>query len=263
MTFGMPYLLETATVEDACRLCRELGLSFVELNANFPACQAEGLRAEELLRLKAGYDIDFTFHVEEECDPFAFQGRIRDAWLDALRQTMALAVAVGMPVINMHLPHGVYITLPGERVYLYARYREGYLRAAEELRGLCESCLRGSNVRIALENTDGFQPHEREAVDLLLASPRFGLTLDIGHCNGAGNADLPFYQERAERLIHMHGHDALGRKNHLALGDGDIDLAARFAWADRNNARVVLETKTIAALRTSVAKLPAYLPGRE
>ena len=72
MTFGMPYLLETATVEDACRLCRELGLSFVELNANFPACQAEGLRAEELLRLKAGYDIDFTFHVEEECDPFAF-----------------------------------------------------------------------------------------------------------------------------------------------------------------------------------------------
>ena len=29
MTFGMPYLLETATVEDACRLCRELGLSFV------------------------------------------------------------------------------------------------------------------------------------------------------------------------------------------------------------------------------------------
>ena len=263
MTFGMPFLLETATMEDACRLCRELGLSFVELNANFPACQAEGLRAEELLRLKAGYDIDFTFHVEEECDPFAFQGRIRDAWLDALRQTMALAVAVGMPVINMHLPHGVYITLPGERVYLYARYREGYLRAAEELRGLCESCLRGSNVRIALENTDGFQPHEREAVDLLLASPRFGLTLDIGHCNGAGNADLPFYQERAERLIHMHGHDALGRKNHLALGDGEIDLAARFAWADRNNARVVLETKTIAALRTSVAKLPAYLPGRE
>ena len=46
MTFGMPFLLDTATLEDACRLCRELGLSFVELNANFPACQAEGLRAE-------------------------------------------------------------------------------------------------------------------------------------------------------------------------------------------------------------------------
>ena len=262
MTFGMPYLLETATVEDACRLCRELGLSFVELNANFPACQAEGLRAEELLRLKAGYDIDFTFHVEEECDPFAFQGRIRDAWLDTLRQTMTLAVAAGMPVINMHLPHGVYITLPEERVYLYARYRNHYFRAVEELRSLCEECLAGSDVRITMENTNGFQPHEREAIDMLLASPRFGLTLDIGHCHGAGNADLPFYQERAERLIHMHGHDALGKKDHLVLGDGEIDLADRFAWAERNNARVVLETKTIAALRKSVARLAAYLPGR-
>ena len=258
MTFGMPYLLETATVEDACRLCRELGLSFVELTAHFPACQAEGLRAEELLRLKAGYDIDFTFHVEEECDPFAFQGRIRDAWLDALRQTMALAVAVGMPVINMHLPHGVYITLPGERVCLYARYREGYLRAAEELRGLCESCLRGSNVRIALENTDGFQPHEREAIDLLLASPRFGLTLDIGHSHTAGNCDESFYRELDSKLIHMHGHDAQGSRCHLALGDGDIDLAERFAWAERRCARVVLETKTVAALRTSVARLPQW-----
>ena len=258
----MPFLLETSTVEEACRLCRELGLSFVELNANFPACQAEGLHPDELIRLKEGYGIDFTFHAEEECDPFAFQGRVREAWLETFRQTMTLAIAAQMPVINMHLPHGVYITLPGERVYLHARYRDRYLRAAEDLRALCEDCLCGIEVRIAIENTDGFQPHEREAVDLLLASPRFGLTLDIGHCHGAENADLPFYQERAERLIHMHGHGALGRKNHLALGDGEIDLADRFAWAERNNARVVLETKTIAALRTSVARLPAYLPGR-
>ena len=143
------------------------------------------------------------------------------------------------------------------------RNLSNYLRAAEELRSLCEACLQGGDVCIAIENTDGFQPHEQEAVDLLLALPRFGLTLDIGHCNGAGNADLPFYQERAERLIHMHGHDALGRKNHLALGDGEIDLAARFAWAEKNGARVVLETKTVEALRTSVARLPAYLPGRE
>ncbi|MGN1020419.1 MAG: sugar phosphate isomerase/epimerase family protein [Aristaeellaceae bacterium] len=262
MTFGMPFLLETATLADACRLCRELGLSFVELNANFPACQAERLNAEELLRLKRAYGVAFTFHAEEECDPFAFQRRVREAWLEDLRQIMALAVAADMPVINMHLPHGVYITLPGEKVYLYERYRDGYLRAAEELRALCEACLSGSDVRVAVENTDGFRPHEREAVDLLLASPRFGLTLDIGHCHGAGDADLPFYRERAQRMIHMHGHDALGRRNHLALGDGEIDLAARFAWAEENGARVVLETKTIDALRASVARLPAYLPAR-
>ena len=57
----------------------------------------------------------------------------------------------------------------------------------------------------------------------------------------------------------MHGHDALGKKHHLALGDGEIDLAARFAWAKRRNARVVLETKTIEALCISIRRLPEFL----
>ena len=57
----------------------------------------------------------------------------------------------------------------------------------------------------------------------------------------------------------MHGHDALGKKNHLALGDGEIDLEARFAWAKRRDTRIVLETKTIEALRNSVARLPKFL----
>ena len=56
----------------------------------------------------------------------------------------------------------------------------------------------------------------------------------------------------------MHGHDAQGSRCHLALGDGDIDLAERFAWAERRGARVVLETKTVAALRASVARLPQW-----
>ena len=113
---------------------------------------------------------------------------------------------------------------------------------------------------IGIENTDGFYPHEIEAVEMLLESPVFGLTLDIGHSHGVGNRDIPLYEKHADRLIHMHGHDAPGKKNHLALGDGEIDLRCRFAWADKNHARVVLETKTIAALRTSVGRLPKYLP---
>ncbi|MGN0778557.1 MAG: sugar phosphate isomerase/epimerase family protein [Aristaeellaceae bacterium] len=258
MILGMPFLLETPSLVDACRLCRELGLSFVELNANFPACQVSSLHADDLFTLKKRYGIDMTFHVEEACDPFAFQDDVREAWLYVLRQTMDLAIAVQMPIINMHLPKGVYITLHGERVFLYARYRDCYLRSVEVLRQMCEAFLKGTGIRMAIENTDGFQPHEQEAVELLLQSSIFGLTLDIGHCHGAGNVDLPFYQSHAGQLIHMHGHDALGRKNHLALGDGEIDLPSRFAWAARNNARIVLETKTIAALRTSTAWLATH-----
>lgn len=55
-------------------------------------------------------------------------------------------------------------------------------------------------------------------------------------------------------MIHFHIHDGseIPPKNHLALGDGEIDLASRLELAKRRNARCVLETKTIEALKTSV-----------
>lgn len=41
-------------------------------------------------------------------------------------------------------------------------------------------------------------------------------------------------------------------KNHLALGDGEIDLENRLSLAHRLGCRCVLETKTIRALKSSV-----------
>lgn len=41
-------------------------------------------------------------------------------------------------------------------------------------------------------------------------------------------------------------------KNHLALGDGEIDLENRLSLARRLGCRCVLETKTIRALKSSV-----------
>jgi len=67
--------------------------------------------------------------------------------------------------------------------------------------------------------------------------------------------------DHADSLRHFHIHDGtagsdgrLGR-NHLALGDGEINIRERLSVADDRNARCVLETKTIAALEKSVAFL--------
>ena len=259
MDIGMPYLLEMGTIQDCCELARELGLSFVELNANFPACQTECMDPACLHRLRREYGLYFTLHLEEECDPFTFNRQVRGAWLKTVRQGLALATALEMPIVNMHFPHGVYITLPEKKTYLYAEYADEFYKALAAFRSLCEEALNGADTRIAIENTNGWLPHEQQAIAYLLESPVFGLTLDIGHSHGVGDADESFFRQHGERLIHMHGHDALGKKNHLALGDGEVDLAGRFAWARRQNARIVLETKTIAALRSSVARLPEFL----
>lgn len=260
MDFGMPYLLEMQSIEECCALAKELGLQFVELNANFPDCLLEKLDPAELHRLKCKYDIYFTLHIEEECDPFTFNATVRAAWLKSFRHALSIAAATEMPIINMHFPHGVYITLPDRRVYMYEGYAEELMAGIAAFRQMCEEMLAGTSTRIAIENTNGWKAHEQRAIAYLLESPVFGLNLDIGHSHAIGDADEPFFRAHEKKLIHMHGHDGLGKKDHLALGDGEIDLAARFAWAKQNNARVVLETKTIDALQRSIRRLAKFLP---
>lgn len=259
MDFGMPYLLEMHSIEECCVLAKELGLQFVELNANFPDCLLEKLDPAELHQLGRKYGLYFTLHIEEECDPFALNSTIRAAWLKSVRHALELAAALQMPVVNMHFPHGVYITLPERRVYIYEGYAEEFSAGLTMFRSICEEALKGTSTRIAIENTDGWKPHEQQAIAYLLESPVFGLNLDIGHSHAIGDVDEPFFHSHEDKLIHMHGHDALSKKNHLALGDGEIDLTARFAWAKRRNARIVLETKTIEALRKSTSRLPGIL----
>ena len=104
------------------------------------------------------------------------------------------------------------------------------------------------------ENTDGYRGYEEKAIEYLLESPKFGLTWDIGHSKAVKEKDVPFLMRHRDRLIHFHIHD--GRedppKNHLALGDGEIDLADRLKLASERKARCVLETKTVEALKRSV-----------
>lgn len=39
ISFGMPTLIETSTLEECAKLCAELGLDFIELNMNLPQYQ--------------------------------------------------------------------------------------------------------------------------------------------------------------------------------------------------------------------------------
>ena len=113
---------------------------------------------------------------------------------------------------------------------------------------------------IAVENTDGFRGYERKAVDFLLESPVFGLTWDIGHSKAVREKDVPFILERREHLVHFHIHDGTEDppRNHLALGDGEIDLMDRLCLARSRDARCVLETKTVEALKRSVRWLQEH-----
>lgn len=269
MQFGMPTLIENKTLEENISLCKRLGLKFIELNMNFPEYQLEKLEQTNLL-IKAANEaqIYYTIHLDENLNIADFNSLVRGAYLETVRRTIKVAKKL-LPLrnkfgdttqpltINMHMHHGIYITLPDRKVQMYERDFKTYMKSFADFRKKCERWIGNSDIKIVIENTDGFREYEKEAIEFLLESHCFALTWDIGHSKAIGETDVPFIKSHLYRIIHFHIHDGSETppKNHLALGDGEINLDERLQLAEERNARCVLETKTIAALEKSVEYL--------
>ena len=264
--FGMPTLIENRIPKDNVALCESLGLKFIELNMNFPEYQVDKLeQTDEFIELAEKAGIYYTIHLDENLNIADFNPLVSDAYLETVRRTIEVTKKfislrdkfgdTGQPLtLNMHMNHGIYITLPDRKVQMYDRDFDTYMKSFEDFRTKCEKWIGDSDIRIVVENTDGFRDYEKKAIEYLLKSPVFGLTWDIGHSKATGEKDVPFIMEHSEHLMHFHIHDGSENppKNHLALGDGEIDLSDRLRLAESKNARCVLETKTIEALKKSV-----------
>lgn len=257
MEFGMPTLVECRDLEECCALGRELGLQFVEFNMSFPQYQLERLSADFLRRLTRAYGLYFTVHMDESMNPFDFNRRIAEAYTREMLDVIALAREAGIPRLNLHLMRGVYVTLPGRRIFLYDVYREEYLRQVRAFAETCERALAGSDTLICMENVDeGLEDFHRAAADCLLEQPHFALTLDVGHACMTGDKDIPFYDAHESRLRHMHLHNATTGP-HMPLDEGRIDVEACLCRAERTGSTVVVEVKTIEGLRRSAEWLHA------
>ena len=255
MQFGMPFLLENSSIEDAARLGAALKLDFVELNMSFPLCGLDRMDAGMLNALREKYGVYFTFHLHEEMAPCTFSPYVREAWMREARDAIRLARAAKVPTVNLHWLKGIYVTLPDRKDFMYARYEAEYHQNALVFRALCEEASQG-DVRVCVENTEEpWQPFQTDCIDLLLQSPVFGLTLDVGHQKVAAYRDDWFYDRHPGRLRHMHLHDATPGHCHLPLGEGELDIPALVAKAQAADARAVIEIKTVKALRDSVAYL--------
>ena len=55
-----------------------------------------------------------------------------------------------------------------------------------DFRDEADTAIGDADLQICVENSDGFTDFQVEALDLLLQSPVFGLTFDIGHNHGVG-----------------------------------------------------------------------------
>lgn len=266
ISYGMPTLIENKTLDDNIALCRKLGLSFIELNMNFPEYQIDIIENDKQFYKKADEaGIYYTIHLDENLDIADFNPLVKNAYLETVRRTIGVAKGfIGLKdkygkkeqplTINMHMNHGIFITLPDRKVQMYERNFDTYINAFRAFVELCEEWIGESDIKIAIENTSGFREYEKRAIEYMLEKDCFVLTWDIGHSKATKEVDVPFILQHKNKLKHFHIHDGKENPpmNHLALGDGEINLTGRLKLAEECNARCVIETKTIEALEQSV-----------
>lgn len=251
--FGMPTLIETETLEQCAALCRELNLSFIEINMNLPQYQVQTMEIAHLKQVAREFGISYTIHLDENMNIADFNPLVAAAYRQTVLDTIELAKELEIPVLNMHFPLGVYFTLPDRKVFLFSEYREQYMRSMVEFQDACTAAIGDSGIRICIENWSGYADWQIPALDVLLESPAFGLTFDVGHNLCKGGMDEPIILQRKNHLHHIHLHDVKdGKKDHQALGTGQLDIHKYLRLAKEQNCSVVLETKTIAGLRESV-----------
>ena len=205
MQFGMPTLIENRTLEENAELCRFLGLNFIELNMNFPEYQVEQLeQTDSLIRIAEQTGLYYTIHLDENLNIADFNRLVSDAYLETVRRTVNIVKKLiplrdrfgdrSQPLIlNMHMHHGIFITLPDRKEQMYDRNFDTYMQSFKAFRSLCEKWIGDSDIMITVENTDGFREYEKKAIVYLLESPKFGLTWDIGHSKAVREKTFRFF----------------------------------------------------------------------
>ena len=120
-------------------LCKELGLSFIELNMNFPEYQIDKMEDVEFFYKSADETgIYYTIHLDENLNVAEFNPLVREAYLETVKRTIDVAKSflklrdkygdIKQPLtINMHMNHGIFITLPDKKVQMYERDFDTYI----------------------------------------------------------------------------------------------------------------------------------------
>lgn len=254
MKYGMPTLVECEDLEHCARVASQFSFDFIEINMSFPQYQPTRLSIDKAMSIAKKYGVFYTIHADEMLNPFDFNPVVRNAYWEVMRETIAFAKALSVPVINMHLQKGVYVTLSDRVILLTDVYSNQYIEMVKEFIAMCEQEIGDSPLTVAIENIDSnvFTKSQLEAMPLFMNSKAFALTFDTGHDICLDGKDKHVFEKYPKKLIHMHLHDCSSDKHpHLALGSGILDVAGSIAKLSENGTCLV-EVKTIAGLEESV-----------
>lgn len=253
MKYGMPTLVECADIFACAAVAKRYGLDFIEINMSFPQYQADAMDTDVLRSLAGENNLFYTIHADEQLNPFDFNSTVSECYFKVMAECIDFAIALDVPVINMHLLKGVYVTLPDKVVLLNDIYRTDYLARVKKFICMCEEKIGDRPLKICIENVDSnpFTVAQIEALEYFMKSKVFALTLDVGHDACLSGKDRHIFEKYPEKLAHMHLHDSDGNHAHLPLGEGRVDISEKLKMLPEG-ANCLVEVKTIKGLEDSM-----------
>lgn len=256
MKFGMPTLVECKDIYDCVNVAERFGLDFIEINMSFPNYQVSALNVDDLKRITKEKGIFYTIHADEQMNPFDFNAAVSECYFKNMAECIDFALALNIPVINIHLLKGVYVTLPGKVILLTDVYKEEYISRVKAFIRMCEDKIGNAPLKIAIENVDSnaFTESQLVALEYFMASPVFALTLDVGHDDCLDGKDRHVFEKYPQKLVHMHLHDSDGKHAHLPLGEGKVNIKEKMAML-KHGETCLVEVKTIKGLEDSMKYL--------
>ena len=105
------------------------------------------------MRLAEQAGIYYTIHLDENLNIADFNQLVSEAYLETVRRSITVAVKL-LPlrdrfgdktqplILNMHMNHGIYITLPNQKVQMYERDFDIYMHSFETFRFRCEEWIK-------------------------------------------------------------------------------------------------------------------------
>ena len=248
----MPQLFTYQNIEDNFKLAKKLDLDFTELNLNFASCR-EALEKKQVQDLVNKYNVEVTLHFYDEADLGSYDEVVK-AYLGLLDKYASLGKGF-VKQINVHLIPGPVVTIAGVKHYVYEKEYDSYIKRLVSNLKEAEAICHKYDMNMVIENTDT-APAYQERVYQDLYKEGFSFCYDIGHDHLSNDLVLGLLKDVNLPFDEFHVHDAKNRSTcHLAINEGELDIAKYKRLAEKNNAYVVLEVKQESDLLSSV---PAF-----
>ena len=197
----------------------ELKLDFIDLTLEPPAAATWQIKPQEVKRLLRDHGLNVIGHTAYYLPIGSSFESVRRAAVEELKRALECFAEIGAKWMNVH-PDG------------HAPFTDEVTIVQRNITSLRElvAFAKPLGVGVMLENVPGRFNSVAQLAPIFEAVPEAGLHLDIGHCNlsVARSTAGELIERFARRLVHVHLHDNRGGHAdlHLALGMGDLDVAA-------------------------------------